>query len=286
MPHEPAPQWLGDDVTQCLSGAHVHTFLECIVGYWNSYFGLKNWTVPSQIPDERAEDSRAVIQKIKNAARIERIRQLSGLYGAKAFSGVLSVDSFVQLPEMKDSHSERSLLLAMVRRAVYEYSKGITSPLEADQREALNAYWWIMGYGWLLPRGADPYRIEIKKDRLHPDEDPFSAFSLSPVSLVKVYPEGAYPTYTGDLPDSAQKYLRLSSMVSVSCMADINYISIRNRLSAIPPPDDKDGLSGPPNKIKPKTPKASANSDAAFLESLESRVGIPLETYNDYYEIY
>jgi hypothetical protein len=196
MPHEPAPQWLGDDVTQCLSGAHVHTFLECIVGYWNSYFGLKNWTVPSQIPDERAEDSRAVIQKIKNAARIERIRQLSGLYGAKAFSGVLSVDSFVQLPEMKDSQSERSLLLAMVRRAVYEYSKGITSPLEADQREALNAYWWIMGYGWLLPQGADPYRIEIKKDRLHPDEDPFSAFSLSPVSLVKVYPAGAYPTYT------------------------------------------------------------------------------------------
>ena len=58
------------------------------------------------------------------------------------------LDSPIEGTDM--SGHERGLYAAVIRGAMRDYATGITSNIPAQQRQALNAYWWVQGLPLVL----------------------------------------------------------------------------------------------------------------------------------------
>jgi hypothetical protein len=275
--------WLGDDVCHVLGPVHVHDLLVFICEYWSTYWGVEHLPIPTPIPYPGYEDAREMSEDEMLALEGKRRRHVSSAEVAeltelraswrrytkrvhkeniqrrhRALQNVqrrdqrLFVDAFVEenaesawTEAQQELAYPRPLWTTVIRKALQDFSTGVCSPRAVDQRYALNAYWWLMGLGWVNPamlslkplqQEGDLLQSALLKSKKDPrplkylpdDENVFDHIDLAPKRLVdhlSVHP----PLFNGASPEILES-LSLTSFATVCEALGYNPRELRSRV--------------------------------------------------------
>jgi hypothetical protein len=174
--------WIGQNPTWFWNKHHVAQVLKWVCRYWGNVLGLPDYVPPdllvirnAGVSHARREACRRRLAQLEHAPRSER----SLLQGS---SGTIK------------SSQERVLFAWVLKRAMLDYSLGVISPLQHEQRKALNAYWWVMSLPFIVPSPLAELtdsgwsHFERNKHRQYrlKNEDPFEGVGLQFATLVEM----------------------------------------------------------------------------------------------------
>lgn len=167
--------------TWCLRDNHVHLILQMVLDHWSDWWGVERIDLPLPL---RKRDG--IGREIYRRMKLLRVRQLE--------------EGHLRFPPVEFNANtciedlwwpERRLYAAIIRRAILDFCQFYVSPYKSDQRIALNAYWWFMGYPPLMPLALswadrqDINRGALVRHMLKPSDDPFKATGLRREDLWK-----------------------------------------------------------------------------------------------------
>lgn len=150
-------KWIGHNPTWFWRSRQVYEVLCDLTVYWSNWHDRVAYTPPEIIH----RGDREAVRSIRDEKRNERITQV--LFGSRD-SG-----PFGHLRELSSELNYRAVYAAVIRRAFLDYTLGILVPQAKEQRQALNAYWWIMGLPLLVThkarRNFDIAQVDLEQGR-------------------------------------------------------------------------------------------------------------------------
>lgn len=225
--------------TWVLRTNHVRDFLQHIVDFGSTWWGLEHIAIPQTV--SRGDSGGHSVKKLTRRVRSYQIERGFGEQGFAVAPQSLPVPGL--------DTGERRLFAAVVRRGLMDFCQNYLSPFGKDQRLALNSYWWIAGLPLLVthegfregPKVLRSFRMA--RCRLSSEEDPYQrVFQLTPELVVDLGVGKGLPYLPWDLPGPNRHFEELSFESCCEAL-DLDPVQLRYRMFLIPPdwtgfPDD------------------------------------------------
>lgn len=224
---------LGRNPTWLLRPNHVYLLLQIILDYWADYWGVERIDLHPPIP--KRDKKRG--SRILNVLRERRYQNLLSAYQDNVIDSS-NLTAHYDMPRVHEE--ERRLFSAMVKQAFRDFIQNALSPFHHKQRDALNAYWWVMGLPLLLPEGVgeeDIQKMDCGKQnryRLREHQNPFEDTWLRRQHLWLDEPAGSQ-YYPWEVPHFDQATVDLMSMENCCRVVGLNVTALRARLHVLPP---------------------------------------------------
>ena len=156
-------RWIGTDLPKRMSPLQIHSLLSEALLQWDRRLGVRAYSVPDPVDFKSTSDEKRVLRQARSIAIKEAVRS----------SFPISIEGHC--------HSQEGMLMvAVLRRALHDYLRGICSSYSADQRLALDAYWWVMDFGChVVDSQTAKDELESLHLRIKQCEDPFVALRVS-----------------------------------------------------------------------------------------------------------
>lgn len=156
-------RWIGVDLPKRMSPSQVHSLLSEALMQWDKRLGVDAYSIPEPVDYKSTADEKRLLRQSRSIAIKSAIRS----------SFPISIEGHY--------HSQEGMLMvAVLRRALHDYLRGICSSYAADQRLALDAYWWVMDFGCYV---VDSPQAKEESDalllRVKQNADPFVAMRVS-----------------------------------------------------------------------------------------------------------
>lgn len=129
-------RWIGRNPTWYWNASQINQVLGDITARWSVLLGRPSYKPPPVLPSRS--------QSVKDVRALKREERI-----AYIFSKPRPFQAWAE-PSVETEYSERGLYAGVIRRAFLDYACGVVSPLSGDQRQAINAYWWINNHPFLL----------------------------------------------------------------------------------------------------------------------------------------
>lgn len=224
----------------CLRPNHIHLLLQAVLDAGSDWWGLPRFRLP-------APSSESGLTRQKEFLKHYRAAQVQCSYPDRPDTGA----SHGYTTADDGCWRERRLLVSVIKRALWDFCQYGYSPDAADQRIALNAWWWMAGLPALCPsrllvrvRTEGWETLHSLKHFILLATDPVEdAFPLGLPDLLHPGEVEYYP-WPERIPSQERDIMRAASFASTCEVLGVNPRQARMRAFLFPPTVDFSALGG------------------------------------------